>query len=44
MISDRYGLLTIGCMQGNKMGDERKEVFKEYSKENFRSETRQDLK
>jgi hypothetical protein len=37
MISDRYGLLTIGCMQGNKKGIEGKGVFKEYSKENLRS-------
>jgi hypothetical protein len=31
-------------MQGNKKMIEGKEVFKEYSKENFRSETRHDLK
>jgi len=44
MISIRYDLLTIGCMQGNKNVIEGKGVFKEYSKENLRSETRQDLK
>jgi len=44
MISVCYELLTIGCMQGNKNVIEGKEVFKEYSKENLRSETRQDLK